>query len=258
VLLQNEKPQLSPLTRDKPTLGRYFRHQYVVCGSSIRRSWLYAYDQYCKLLHPLYKRLTVASLQLTINSSEIMVPLTSSENLLFGDLSGKAILDIGTGCGLLALLAKKLGAGYALGVDINASAITNAESNLRNNFSDCSGVEFRVSNLYQSVSSQFDIIVSNPPYFMESPHTSREFNYCGARLLQKMLRDGKRHLRPNGEIRILHPASTEPYVRALGEKYQYVVTSIDNVRTKEHQWLRVLLGHTMRPRLKIYTFVSHV
>src|SRR5688500_19233666 len=100
----------------------------------IRKLWLRLYCGYCMLLYPFYKQIRVESLDLIVSSPDIMPPLSSSENLLFGDMHGKTVLDIGTGCGLVALVAKKRGAKYVVGIDINEAAISNAEMNLKKNF----------------------------------------------------------------------------------------------------------------------------
>jgi methylase of polypeptide subunit release factors len=220
----------------------------------IRRVWLNLYAIYCRLLYPFYKRLTIDSLDLIIISQDIMPPLSSSENLLFGDIRGKTILDVGTGCGIIALVAKKLGAGYVLGVDISEEAISNAETNLKNNFLDSRGIEFRVGDLYQNVTRHFDIIVSAPPYFKDLPRVPRDYKYCGGDILNRILRDGKHYLSANGEIRVLHPVSSKRYIMALAETYGYTLTSVDHVHKKDNRWLRILLGQTVRPRLGIFIF----
>lgn len=223
----------------------------------IRQLWLRSYCGYCTLLYPLYKRVTVGTLDLTVSGPDIMAPLSSSENLLFGDMRGKTILDIGTGCGLVALVAKKLGAKYVLGVDINQAAISNAKENLSNNFLDCNNVEFRVGDVYQNVTQRFDIIVSNPPYFKDTPTSSQQYKYCGADILERILRFGKDYLNPNGEIRLLHPASSSRSLQGLADRFGYVVSSVAHVHSKDHRFLRMLLGQTIRPRLNIFVFKMH-
>jgi ribosomal protein L11 methyltransferase len=46
---------------------------------------------------------------------------------------GETVLDYGCGSGILAIAALKLGAGHAVGVDIDPNAIAIAESNARRN-----------------------------------------------------------------------------------------------------------------------------
>lgn len=61
-----------------------------------------------------------------------------SQKLLEESLSGKSVIDMGTGTGILAILAKKLGAGETVGIDIDEFAIENAKEN-----GDLNGVDIR-------------------------------------------------------------------------------------------------------------------
>jgi len=74
------------------------------------------------------------------------------------------ILDMGTGCGniVISLLAERPGA-HGVGVDRSANCIETAIDNAKRH-----GVGGRFhglrSNLFERVSGQFEVIVSNPPY----------------------------------------------------------------------------------------------
>ena len=59
-----------------------------------------------------------------------------SRMLLDTDLKNKKVIDMGTGTGILSILAKKLGAGETVGIDIDEFAIENAIENGRLNFVD--------------------------------------------------------------------------------------------------------------------------
>ena len=52
-----------------------------------------------------------------------------SQMLLEESLKGKVVIDMGTGTGILAILAKKLGAGDTVGIDIDEFAVENAQEN---------------------------------------------------------------------------------------------------------------------------------
>lgn len=52
-----------------------------------------------------------------------------SRMLLETDVAGKSVIDMGTGTGILAILAKKLGAGETTGIDIDEFAVENAQEN---------------------------------------------------------------------------------------------------------------------------------
>lgn len=56
--------------------------------------------------------------------------------LLDMDLKGKKVIDMGTGTGILSILATKLGAASATGIEIDPSAAGNARDNCRLNGSD--------------------------------------------------------------------------------------------------------------------------
>ncbi|UCB52955.1 MAG: 50S ribosomal protein L11 methyltransferase, partial [Candidatus Zixiibacteriota bacterium] len=71
------------------------------------------------------------------------------------------ILDVGCGSGILSIASAKLGASYALGLDIDRDAIENARENLALN--DARGiVEVRLGTANASISQEhFDVAVAN-------------------------------------------------------------------------------------------------
>jgi release factor glutamine methyltransferase len=78
------------------------------------------------------------------------------------------ILDLGTGTGCLLLtLLAELPNATGLGVDLSANAVNMASQNAQN-----LGLEtrtkFKISNWFEAITSQFDLIISNPPYIETS------------------------------------------------------------------------------------------
>lgn len=68
------------------------------------------------------------------------------------------ILDVGCGSGILSIAAKKLGANYCLGIDIDPKALDNANENLKlNNVED---VAFSDTSL-KNITDYFQIVVAN-------------------------------------------------------------------------------------------------
>ena len=57
------------------------------------------------------------------------------------DVEGAAVTDMGTGSGILAILARKLGAKNVLAVEIDAFAVENTAENIALNLGDNSGIE---------------------------------------------------------------------------------------------------------------------
>ena len=74
------------------------------------------------------------------------------------DFKGKSVYDFGTGTGILAILAEKLGAATVLGVDNDDWCIENAIENSQNN--ECKTIKIqKVETAIQS--ENFDIILAN-------------------------------------------------------------------------------------------------
>lgn len=82
------------------------------------------------------------------------------------------ILDIGTGCGNIAIsLAKNIKNCYIIGTDISKKSLEISEENaILNGVND--KIKFKFSNLFSKIDEKFDIIVSNPPYVSEIDYKS--------------------------------------------------------------------------------------
>jgi ribosomal protein L11 methyltransferase len=73
---------------------------------------------------------------------------------------GWSLADLGTGSGILALAARRLGAGRVIGIDIDSKAISIAKANARLNKID--KVDFRLANLRKwKPTSARDIVAAN-------------------------------------------------------------------------------------------------
>ena len=86
------------------------------------------------------------------------------------DLSGKRVVDVGTGSGILALAAARAGAENVIAADINPNAALTAAENARAN-----GVDDRFSAICSNLLSAFaprplfDVILSSPPKHAGKP-----------------------------------------------------------------------------------------
>ena len=118
----------------------------------------------------ILRKTNFMDLEFKVNSS-VLIPRPETEELvrlmLKEDLDGKEILDIGTGSGCIAItLAKYLPNSKVSAMDISSDALKVAKDNAKlNNVN----IEFIKADIFEYQSDKkFDIIVSNPPYVLES------------------------------------------------------------------------------------------
>jgi ribosomal protein L11 methyltransferase len=75
------------------------------------------------------------------------------------DLTGKSVLDAGTGTGLLAFVAKKRGAGFVRGFDIDEWSVENSMENAGLN--DCEEIPFGLGTIMDEDDTQYDVLLAN-------------------------------------------------------------------------------------------------
>ncbi len=157
------------------------------------------------------------SLSFMVNES-VLIPRPDSEHLIdvvknrYSKID--SMFDIGTGSGVLAITLKKLlSIKTVVAVDISEGALQVASTNCEKILGEKAVIDFRVSDLYASVSEKFDLIVSNPPYVTEfeydaldntvrnfEPKTALVGGADGCFFYDKIIQGGKEHLNNGGVI----------------------------------------------------------
>ncbi|MDX1446744.1 50S ribosomal protein L11 methyltransferase [Lishizhenia sp.] len=82
-----------------------------------------------------------------------------SKALFDENLEGKRVLDVGSGTGVLAIVAKKLGAGFTMGTDIEEGAVENAIENQGRN--DIDDITFLLGDIDVVKEDNFDLLLAN-------------------------------------------------------------------------------------------------
>nr|WP_307369885.1 methyltransferase [Microbacterium sp. W4I4] len=116
-------------------------------------------------------------------------------------------LDLGTGCGIQALLVSRH-AQVVVATDISERALAYAELNAQLN--GVHNIEFRAGSMFEPVAGEaFDLIVSNPPFVITPRATGvpeyeyRDGGLVGDALVEQFLRSAPEHLRPGGIAQLL-------------------------------------------------------
>lgn len=107
------------------------------------------------------------------------------------------VLDMGTGCGLVGIIAARQDA-RVVAVDINAEAVRCTHINAILN-----GVEHRMDvrhgDLFEPLcNEQFDLVLFNPPYFRGNPRPGFEQSWRSNDVVERFAANLRRHLNPGG------------------------------------------------------------
>ena len=149
-----------------------------------------------------------------VNSS-VLIPRQDTETLVEEALKvirpGMRVLDLCTGSGCILISILKMVAGVeGFGYDISKQALLVAKENAKLN--DVTAT-FERSDLFDSITETFDVIVSNPPYIPTEvihtlmpevaqfePYQALDGKEDGLYFYRKIIQECKNYLNPNGTI----------------------------------------------------------
>ncbi|WP_460797864.1 class I SAM-dependent methyltransferase [Microbacterium sp. GXF0217] len=140
-------------------------------------------------------------------------------------------LDLGTGCGIQALLVSRH-AGAVVATDISERAIAFARLNALLN--GVSNIEFRLGSMFEPVADEaFDLVVSNPP-FVITPRAEgvpeyeyRDGGLIGDALVEQFLRTVPDHLTPGGIAQLLGNWESRSGVAGLDRLRSWIPAELD-------------------------------
>jgi len=121
-------------------------------------------DDFCIIKADFHKISKIAKHTVTINPKQAFgtghheTTFMMIQKMSTLDLNNQCVLDIGTGTGILAILAELLGARYILGTENDKNAITNAKENITVNR--CEKIQIE-DHRYALTDIKFDFIFAN-------------------------------------------------------------------------------------------------
>lgn len=131
------------------------------------------------------------------------------------------VMDIGTGSGILAIAASKLGAQEVLATDISDEAVTAARENIKLN--DLDNIEVKKANLLKDTNEKFDLILAN----------------ILAEVLVDLIPDLDTHLTEEGKVIFSGIDYLQlPKIEKLLEEYGFEI----KLKMREGRWIGLLIA----------------
>jgi tRNA1Val (adenine37-N6)-methyltransferase len=150
----------------------------------------------------------------------------------------KNILDIGTGTGVISLMLAQKSSANILAVEIDKESTEQAKLNVSqsNYFSQIQVENVSIQDLAQKSEKKFDLIVTNPPYFIDS-YKSIESNRTIARHsdslpFEELIDSVKKLLDIKGKFCLILPKNEAGIFRKMAEIKGLYLSKLLRIRTK--------------------------
>ncbi len=114
------------------------------------------------------------------------------------------VLDMGTGSGIQSIAASEKSESV-LAVDVNQKALDELDKK------QLGKITTKHSDLFKNILEKFDVIIFNPPYLPQDENVQDQTIYGGEKgyeILERFLKDAKKHLNPNGFVLFLFSSLT--------------------------------------------------
>jgi len=175
------------------------------------------------------------------------------------------ILDIGTGCGIIALILAQRSSARIHGIDIASRSTRQAMTNGQNSpWSDRLSFENVSLNSFVSITnSRYDLIVTNPPFFTESlqspKNTKNLARHDSSLSLPEILMSAERLLTPEGRVAMVIPGTEFPRLINSLSSTNLSLIRILKAFTKEgkHTW-RALLEISLKDESQVTHYEPHM
>ncbi|MFT4927098.1 MAG: release factor glutamine methyltransferase [Phenylobacterium sp.] len=142
-------------------------------------------------------------------------------------LTDQRLLDMGSGSGLLSLVAAQQGA-TVVSADLNQLAVDNTRANARANKLD---IEVIKSDIFDQISGKFDIIIVNPPYYPREAQSDQQLAwYCGDNFqyFRRFFAGLTSHITPQSQVlMVLSEGCALDKISAIAASHQFTMRCVD-------------------------------
>lgn len=168
---------------------------------------------------------------------------------LFGAMApvngSERVLDIGTGTGLLALMAVQLGASHATGVELTEAAFAEARINFCNSPWNERLTVFHgsIQQFANNTPNRYDLIISNPPFFQNhskaSDHLRRQARHADLLPFPELIACVDRLLGDSGLFYLLLPNHAVTRFSAMAHEHGLHLLGQTDIRGHCHNPAKV-------------------
>lgn len=147
----------------------------------------------------------IAELEQYPTSAHLAAQVVHTMDASFGDISGKAVCDLGCGTGMLSIAVALSGAQYVLGLDVDQSALSIAMENASNmdveGIVDYCNVDILSGSLVADGCSSrtFDTVIMNPPFGTKRKGVDMAFLHHAVQICK-------------GAVYSMHKSATREYI----------------------------------------------
>jgi tRNA1Val (adenine37-N6)-methyltransferase len=149
----------------------------------------------------------------------------------------KKILDIGTGTGVIAMMLAQKTDARIVAIDIDKESTEQAQLNVaESNFRNIEVHHLSFQNLVQSSDERFNLIVTNPPYFIDSlksPTDTRTIaRHTGLLPFEDLINGVKKLLDDKGKFCLILPKKEAAIFREMAQQKGLYLSKLLRVRTR--------------------------
>lgn len=149
----------------------------------------------------------------------------------------KNILDIGTGTGVIALMLAQKSKAKIIAIDIDKESIEQAKANVSQSvFNNIEMIHLSFQDLTQTSQQKFDLIVTNPPYFIGSlkNNTNNKTNARHTDMLsfEDIIAGVKKLLDEKGKFCLILPTKEAAIFKQLAQLKGLYLSKLLRIRTR--------------------------